>query len=87
MEDKFLKIFFTATQFTERRAEIVNFEQQETESHYDSWEIFKLLLHRYSNHNKDNMEQMKNIIKGLKSQTRVFLDASAGDTVRQMTEP
>lgn len=36
LEDKFLEIFFTTSQFTERRAEIVNFKQQETESLYDS---------------------------------------------------
>ena len=30
---------------------------------------------------------MKNFNKGLKSQTHMFLDASAGATVLQMTEP
>ncbi|XP_050909789.1 uncharacterized protein LOC127123629 [Lathyrus oleraceus] len=86
-EDKFLERFFTNTQFTERWAEIVNFEQQETKSLYDSWEIFKLLLRRCPNHNINNKEQIQNFIKGLKTQTHMLLDASAGGTTRSMTEP
>lgn len=58
LEDKFLEIFFNTTQFTERKDEITHFEQQETESLYDSWERFKLLLHRYPNQNMSSMEQM-----------------------------
>lgn len=33
------------------------------------------------------MEQMQNFIKGLKSQTRMLLDAFVGDTTTQMTKP
>lgn len=43
LEDKFLEIFSRPTQFIERQAKIVNFEQWEAESLYDSWERFKLL--------------------------------------------
>lgn len=35
----------------------------------------------------NNMDQMQNFIKGLKSQTRKLLDASARGTIRQMNEP
>lgn len=56
LEDKFLEIFFTTMQFSEWRAEIVNFKQQETESLYDSWERFKLLLRMCPNHNMSNMD-------------------------------
>lgn len=35
----------------------------------------------------NNMELMQNFIKGLKSQTRTLLNASAGGTIRQMNEP
>lgn len=87
VEDKFLERFFTTSQFTDMRDEIVNFEQQDTESLYDSWERFKLLLCRCPNHNMNNMEQMQNFIKGLKSQTCTLLDASAGGTIRKITEP
>ncbi|XP_050909769.1 uncharacterized protein LOC127123611 [Lathyrus oleraceus] len=87
LEDKFLEKFFTTTQFTDRRAEIMNFEQQEVESLYDSWERFKLLLRRSPNHNMNYMEQMQNFIKYLKNQTHLLLDDSAGGTIRQMTEP
>lgn len=50
LEDKLLERFFTTTQFAERRVEIVKFKQQKTESLYDSWERFKLLLCRCPNH-------------------------------------
>lgn len=33
------------------------------------------------------MEQMQNFIKGLKSQTCMFLDTSVGVIIRSMTEP
>lgn len=33
------------------------------------------------------MEQMQNFMKGVKSQTRMLSDASAGGTIRSMTEP
>ncbi|KAI5391768.1 hypothetical protein KIW84_076542 [Lathyrus oleraceus] len=35
----------------------------------------------------NNREQMQNFIKGLKSQTRMVLDAFAGGLIRQMIEP
>lgn len=54
---------------------------------YDLWERFKLLLCRFPNHNMNNMEQMENFIKGLKSETCMLLDAYAGGTIRTMTEP
>lgn len=50
----------------------MNFEQQETESLYDSSERLKLLLRRCPSHNINNMEYMQIFIKGLKSQTHVF---------------
>lgn len=84
LDNKFLERFFTTIQFTKRRIEFVNFEQQDTESLYDSWERFKSLLCRYPNH---NMEQMQNFIKGLKSQTHMLLDAFAGGIIRQMIKP
>lgn len=87
LESKFLERFFTTTQFPEHRVEIVNFEQQETELLCDSWERFKLLLHRYPNHNMNNMEQMQNFIKGLKIQTRMLLHASARGTIQLVIEP
>ena len=87
LEDKFLQRFFTTSQFTERRTEIFNFEQQDIESLHDSWERFKLLLRRCPNHNMNNMEQMQIFIKGLDSQTCMLLDTSAGGTIIQMTKP
>lgn len=87
MEDRFLERFFTTTQFTERRLEIIDFEQQEIESLYESWEIFKFLMRKCPNHNTNNMEHMQNLIKGIKSQTHMLFDAFTGGTICQMTEP
>lgn len=86
MEDKFLKRFFTTTQFTERKSEITHFEQQETESLYDAWERFKLLIHKFPNQNMSNMEQMQNFVKGLQAQVRMLIDASTGGTIRSLTK-
>lgn len=51
LEDKFLEIFFTTTQFTKRKVGITQFKQQETESLYNFWERFKLLLRICPDHN------------------------------------
>lgn len=67
LEDKFLERFLTVVQFTERKAEVTNFEQQETKSSYVSWERFKLLLWRGPNHNLISIDQMKSFIKVLRS--------------------
>lgn len=34
-----------------------------------------------------NMEQIHNFIKGFQVQVRMFLDASAGGTIKTLTEP
>lgn len=87
LEDIFLERLFTITQFTERKAKITHFEQQETESLYNSWERFKLFLGRYPNHNMRNMEQMNFLVKGLQTQAQMLIDASAGGIIRTLTEP
>lgn len=85
LEGKFFERFFTTTQFAERKVGITNFEQQQTESLYDSLERFKNLLCRCPNHNMNNMNQMHNFIKGINGQTHMFLDDSLGGTIKNMT--
>lgn len=69
----------------ERKAEISNFDQEEFESLSDAWEGFKLLLHKCENHNMSVMEQMTHFICGLKTQTRMLLDATIG-ILREKTD-
>lgn len=55
----------------ERRVEISSFEQGESETLYDVWGRFRLLLRKCPNPNMDNMEQMQHFTRGLKVQTRM----------------
>lgn len=86
LEDKFLERLFTIAQFTEMKAKITHFEQQDIESLYNSWERFKLLLHICPNHSMNNIEQMHNFVKGLQTQVRMFLYAPVRGTIRKLTE-
>lgn len=60
--------------------------REESESLYDAWEIFKLLLSKFPNHNVSAMEQMTHFINGLRTQMTMFLDASTGGTLRENTD-
>jgi len=44
LEEKFLKRFFPLSKLLKKRAEISGFKQGDTESLYDAWERFRLLL-------------------------------------------
>jgi hypothetical protein len=72
--------------FLERRAEIVNFEQGDAESLYDAWERFKLCLKRCPKHGIDSHAQMQHFTQGLRAQTRMLLDASAGGSLKNKDE-
>ncbi|CAJ2666075.1 unnamed protein product [Trifolium pratense] len=58
----------------------------ESESLYEAYEHFKLLLRKCPNHSLDNMEQMQIFIRGLRMQSRMLIDASAGGTIRNKNE-
>lgn len=87
LEDKYLERFFTTAQFIERKANITQFEKQETRSLNDAWERFKLLICKCPDHNMSDMEQMQNFVKGLQAQVQMLLDASTCGTIRTLTEP
>ncbi|PNX69306.1 hypothetical protein L195_g056648, partial [Trifolium pratense] len=78
LERKFLDRYFPIHKFLERRAEISNFEQADGETLYDAWERFKVCLKRCPNHGFDGHNQMQMFTQGLRAQTRMILDASAG---------
>ncbi|GAU39062.1 hypothetical protein TSUD_321320 [Trifolium subterraneum] len=83
---KFKERYFPIHKFLERRNEITTFEQGEDESLYDAWERFKLCLKKCPNHGLDNTTQMQHFTQGLRPQTRMLLDASAGGSLRNKVE-
>jgi len=50
LELKFLKKYFTLSKYWEKKQEISIFRQWESESLYDAWERFNLLLMRCPDH-------------------------------------
>ncbi|CAJ2661901.1 unnamed protein product [Trifolium pratense] len=86
LERKFLDRYFPIHKFLERRAEISNFEQADGETLYDAWERFKVCLKRCSNHGFDGHNQMQMFTQGLRAQTRMILDASAGGSLKNRDE-
>ncbi|MCI39621.1 hypothetical protein A2U01_0060853, partial [Trifolium medium] len=83
---KFLERFFPIYKLLEKRAEITNFEQGDSKSLYDAWERFKLLLLKCPDHGVDALAQMQYFTQGLRAQTRISLDASAGGSLRNKDE-
>ncbi|KAK2354220.1 hypothetical protein QL285_091766 [Trifolium repens] len=86
LERKFLERYFPIHKFLEKRADIVNFEQGDAESLYDAWERFKLCLKKCPKHGIDTHAQMQHFTQGLRAQTRMLLDASAGGSLKNKNE-
>ncbi|WJX48074.1 hypothetical protein P8452_34685 [Trifolium repens] len=86
LERKFLERYFPIHKFLEKRADIVNFEQGDAESLYDAWERFKLCLKKCHKHGIDTHAQMQHFTQGLRAQTRMLLDASAGGSLKNKNE-
>ncbi|GAU44803.1 hypothetical protein TSUD_291960 [Trifolium subterraneum] len=86
LELKFRERYFPFHKFLERRNDITNFEQGDSESLYDAWERFKLCLKKCPKHGIDNHAQMQNFTQGLRPRTRILLDASAGGSLKNKDE-
>ncbi|GAU38817.1 hypothetical protein TSUD_163920 [Trifolium subterraneum] len=71
LELKFRERYFPIHKFLERRNDITNFEQGDSESLYDAWERFKLCLKKCPKHGLDNHAQMQHFTQGLSAQTRI----------------
>lgn len=80
-----MKRFFPLSKLLKKRAEISGFKQGDTESLYDAWERFKLLLKRCPQHGFDILDQMQIFTHGMNVQTRMLLDASARGSIREKT--
>jgi hypothetical protein len=86
LEIKFLDKYFPIHKFLERRAEITGFEQGDAESLHDAWERFQLCLKKCPKHGLDSHQQMQHFTQGLRPQTRMLLDASAGGSLKNKDE-
>ncbi|GAU24617.1 hypothetical protein TSUD_289800 [Trifolium subterraneum] len=78
LELKFRERYFPIHKFLERRNDITNFEQGDSESLYDAWERFKLCLKKCPKHGLDNHAQMQHFTQGLRAQTRMGAKKKAG---------
>ncbi|GAU41074.1 hypothetical protein TSUD_284440 [Trifolium subterraneum] len=86
LERKFKDRYFPIHKFLERRSEIMNFEQGDSEDLYDAWERFKLCLKKCPDHGIDELQQMQYFNQGLRPQTRLLLDTSAGGSLKNKDE-
>ncbi|CAJ2674991.1 unnamed protein product [Trifolium pratense] len=83
---KFMDRYFPIHKYLERRADITSFEQGDSETLYDAWERFKLCLKKCPKHGLDSHTQMQHFTQGLRAQTRMFLDASAGGSLKNKNQ-
>jgi hypothetical protein len=74
------------SKYWEKKQEISNFRQGESESLYDAWERFNLLLKRCPNHEFSDKQYLQIFTEGLTHNTRMFLDASAGGSLKSKTD-
>ena len=81
VEDKFIARFFPSSRFIRAKSVIASFSQGSDEPLLEIWERFKALLRRCPNHNFDDAGQLYIFYSGLKPQTKMILDASAGGTM------
>jgi len=86
LELRFLKKYFTMSKYWDKKHEISNFRQGESESLYDAWERFNLLLKRCLNHEFSNKQYLQIFTEGLTHNLRMFLDASAGGSLKSKTD-
>jgi len=66
--------------------EIQNFKQGESESLYDAWEKFTLILKRCTNHELTENQYLQIFTEGLTHNIRMFLDASVGGSLKNKTD-
>ena len=86
LELKFLEMFFPVSKYLDKKQEIENFMQGESESLYDAWERFNLLLKRCPGHEFSDKQYLQVFIEGLTHNNKMFLDASAGGSLRVKTD-
>jgi len=86
LELKFLEKYFPMSKYWDKKMEIQNFKQGESESLYDAWERFTLMLKRCPNHELSEKQYLQIFTEGLTHNIRMFLDASAGGSLKKTTD-
>ena len=76
MVEAYLGIFFPPSLNSERRREIILFQQGVDESLYVAWEIFKRFLKRCMMHGIDLKTQMDIVYHALNDTSKGIIDAS-----------
>jgi len=82
LELKFLKRVFPMSKYWEKKHEITNYKQGESETLYDAWERFNLLLKKCPSHGLDEKSSLQVFTEGLTANHIMFLDASVGGSMR-----
>ncbi|XP_047172445.1 uncharacterized protein LOC124840429 [Vigna umbellata] len=82
---KFLNKFFPQSKVNKGKQEISSFQQDANETLGQAWERFKGLLRKTPTHGFDEPTLLNLFLGGLKSQTKLMLDASAGGNIRWKT--
>ena len=87
MVEAYLGRFFPPSLTSERKREIIVFQQGEDESLYVAWERFKRLLKRCPIHGIDLKTQMDIVYHALKDTSKGIIDASCyGEFKRKSAE-
>lgn len=74
------------SKYLDKKQEISNFRQGETESLYDAWERFNLLLKRCPGHEFSDKKYLQVFTAGLTNQNKMFFDASTGGSLKVKTD-
>jgi len=86
LELKFLEKYFPMSKYWDKKMEIQNLKQGESEFLYDAWERFTFMLKRCPNHELTEKQYLQIFTEGLTHNIRMFLDASAGGSLKNKTD-
>jgi len=81
VEEIFLQRFFPISRYINAKSEISMFRQGVEESFCETSERFKRMLRKCPNHGFEDIAQLSIFINGLRSNTKMLLDAAAGGTM------
>jgi len=72
LELRFLEKYFPISKYWDKKMEIHNFKQGDSESLYDAWERFTLTLKRCPNHELTEKQYLQIFTEGLTHNIRMF---------------
>jgi len=81
VQEKFLNIFFPPSRYIKAKADISTFRQGPDEPFCEAWERFNSLLRKCPNHGFEDIAQLNIFYNGLRPDTKMILDTTAGGTM------